>query len=260
MNFKKYDRVEYERNSLFEVVFQARFPQIIKISNEEPTDFQDTIRKIGYPEYKENSPNLPTEIPDEIRKAIAKEKVYSFLSECGNWNVSLSKDFIALTCNHNYKDYAEFRAKLVEVMNVFHKIYSPNYFTRIGFRYKNLINKSIMGEGLDLKADIPKHIAPEFQEGIKDNLTTFEKVAQYTDEDSHKINVRHVYGTLSGIFGAYQINDEESYIVDIDCFSEKKIHEVNDAFILSDSFNKNVRNIFRWSIGETIHGVMEPKP
>ena len=43
MHFKKFERVEYEKNILFEVVFQARFPEIMKISHEQPVDFQDII-------------------------------------------------------------------------------------------------------------------------------------------------------------------------------------------------------------------------
>jgi hypothetical protein len=34
MHFEKFDRVEYKHNILFEVLFQARFPEIMKISQE----------------------------------------------------------------------------------------------------------------------------------------------------------------------------------------------------------------------------------
>ena len=36
MHFEEFERVEYKQNILFEVVFQARFPDIMKISQEDP--------------------------------------------------------------------------------------------------------------------------------------------------------------------------------------------------------------------------------
>lgn len=261
MNFKKFDRVEYDRNTLFEVVFQARFPQIMSISTELPSAFQDKIRKMGYPELGKDEPELPADIPDEIRKAILRDKVYSFLSENADWKVSLSKDFVALTCIGNYTNYSDFKGKLERVLNAFDEIYTPSYFTRIGLRYKNIINNTVLEQDdtLDLRQDIPNHIAPEFHEHFGSELTTFEKTAQYTDENGHKAKVIHVFGKVSGQLGKYQVNEEDSYIVDIDCFSEQKVREVNDALRISDTFNETVRNIFRWSIGQNIHQAMGPK-
>lgn len=261
MKFKEYERVEYNKNTLFEVVFQARFPQIMAISTELPVKFQDTLRKIGYPESETEEPRLPIEIPETIRNAIAREKVYSFLSENADWKVSLSKDFIALTCNGEYTNYADFRRRLEKILAEFNKIYTPSYFTRIGLRYKNVINNTVLGKNkkIDLRANIPKHIAPEFQEEFKDELTSFEKKTQYADKDGYVAKVIHAYGKASGQLGKYQITEEDSYFVDIDCFTEQKIREVKDALKLSDKFNKTVRDIFRWSIGTTIHNIMEPE-
>lgn len=261
MKFKKFERVEYKKNTLFEVVFQARFPQIMTISTELPVEFQDTIRKIGYPESAEEEPRLPIEIPEDIRKTIAREKVYAFLSENADWKISLSKDFIALSCNGVYTNYKEFKDRLEKILDIFNKIYAPSYFTRVGLRYKNIINNSVLEKDneINLRADIPKHIAPEFDEEFKDELTTFEKMTEYTDENGYKARVTHVFGKASGRLGKYQINEEYSYIVDIDCFAEQKVREVKDALKLSDLFNETVRNIFRWSIGESIHNTMGPK-
>lgn len=260
MNFEKLPRVEYKKNSLFEVVFQARFPQIIKISSELPVAFQDKLRKNGFPESGTDPQRLPPEIPEEIRKIIATDKVFFFISECGDWKVSLSKDFIALTCDSNYKSFSEFRNKLAIVTKIFDEIYQPSYFNRVGLRYRNLVNNTVLGTKINLKEAIPEHIAPEFHQPIKSDVTTFEKLTQFADKSGHKANVVHVFGTIVGKYGKYQITEgEESYIVDIDCFSEQKIYEVKDALTLSDSFNENVRNIFRWSIGDDIHAAMEPK-
>ena len=54
MRFEEAKRVEYKHNILFNVVFQARFPEIMKIPHEEPAAFQDILRKAGYPETGSN--------------------------------------------------------------------------------------------------------------------------------------------------------------------------------------------------------------
>ena len=66
MNFKEIKRVKYKHNILFEVVFQARFPDIIKISQEDPAEFQDIVRKEGYPEFESDVPLIPQGMPKEL--------------------------------------------------------------------------------------------------------------------------------------------------------------------------------------------------
>lgn len=70
MKFKHCDRVEYNKNVLFEVVFQARYPEIMRISAEEPADFQDIVRQEGYPESELSVgvTNLPPEMPTELKR------------------------------------------------------------------------------------------------------------------------------------------------------------------------------------------------
>ena len=65
MRFKEIDRVVYKHNILFEVIFQARFPEILKIAQGIPVEFQDIVRKEGYLEpvsdvtvFSSNMPNL----------------------------------------------------------------------------------------------------------------------------------------------------------------------------------------------------------
>lgn len=260
MHFKNYERVEYNKNTLFEVVFQARFPQIMKISGEQqPEAFQEIIRQKGYPELAIELPNLRTDVPEEIRKLVSQHKIYSFFSEEGDWKVSLSRDFVALTSIGNYLNYAEFKQKLEDVLKIFEDIYNPSYFTRIGLRYQNIINNEVLAsDAMDIRAAIPDYIAPELHTDVKDDLVTFEKIIRFEDKNT-KVNVTHAFAKVSGKYGKYQINDKESFFVDVDCFSEQKTHKVTHAISQCDSFNKNIRNIFRWSIGDDIHKAMEPK-
>jgi uncharacterized protein (TIGR04255 family) len=251
-------REEYKKNILFEVIFQARFPQILRISEEKPARFQDTIRKKGFPETKiKKVAGFPPEIPEYLRKAVFGEEEYMFFSEDGEWQITLTKDFIALKCTE-YKNYSAFEERLIIMMEVFRDEYAPPYFNRIGLRYRNLANEKILGTDKDIREFVPLHIAPELQEAIRDEVQVIEKTLQLKDELSI-VNARYVYGELTGKFGKYNLNDEKSYIIDIDSFTTEKKRKVEDVISTSRTFNEgNIRNIFRWSISDALREAMEP--
>ena len=260
MKIPKHQRTEYQNDILFEVIFQARFPRIMKISNEQPANFQDQIRKKGFPETKvKKVADVPAAIPipEQIRKAVLGDDEYMFFSEDGKWQITLTKDFIALQCT-DYKNYTEFEEHLRTTLEVFWKEYEPNYFNRIGLRYRNLANKKILGIDKDIRVFVPAHVAPELQESIKDEVEVIEKTLLLKDETS-TVNVRYIYGTLSGKFGKNNLNDEKSYIIDIDCFTTEKIRKVENVIAASRKFNEgNIRNIFQWSITDTLREAMGP--
>lgn len=263
MKFEKVPRTQYKHNILFEVIFQARFPPILKIANEEPAAFQDIIRKKGFPETKTKKSDffsLPANVPDSIRKAIAGEDEYSFLSEEGDWKASLTKGFIALTCT-NYTDYMEFEKRLTTVLEIFEQVYEPGYFNRIGLRYRNLANAKVLGKkGEDVRKFIPSVIAPELQEPIGDEVEAFEKTVIFSD-NLCSANVRYLFSELSGKFGNYKINNEISYIIDIDCFTEDKERHVTSVIRKSRLFNEEyVRNIFHAGTTPELRAAMEPLP
>lgn len=259
MHFDKFERVEYEKNILFEVVFQARFPEIMKISSEEPVDFQDIIRKEGYPESGSNISNLPQDIPAEIKKMISGDKEFFFFSEDKDWQVSLAKNFIALTCKGKYLNYPDFKERLKKVLETFSKVYEPAYFSRIGLRYRNIVNDSLIPlNGKTTRDCIPDYIFPELRLPIAIDAKALEKVSQF-DDNEIKVNVSHALVKVSGKFGQEQISNKESYLVDIDCFCEKKIQEIDNALTKCDEFKNNEWDIFQWSITDELRNAMVEK-
>ncbi len=263
MKLPKQQRTEYQNNILFEVIFQARFPRIMKISNEQPVNFQDQIRKKGFPETKIKKLDFPAAIPitEQIRKAVSGlgDDEYMFFSEDGKWQITLTKDFVALQCT-GYRNYTEFEERLRTTLGVFWQEYEPNYFNRIGLRYRNLANKNILVTDRDIREFVPLEVAPELQESTEDEIKVkgFEKLLVVEDGTS-TVNVRYIYGEISGKYGIYNLNDEESYIIDIDCYTTEKKRKVEDAIITSRTFNQgNIRNIFQRSITDTLREVMGP--
>jgi len=257
MHFKEFERVEYKHNILFEVLFQARFPEIMRISQEEPSEFQEIVRKEGYPELVSDIPLLPSNNPKELEEIAATEKVFLFLSEEKDWKISLSKSFVALTCSGNYINYNEYRERLERVLRILSKIYEPSYFNRIGLRHKNVANKVTLPHMDDnVKSFIPEYIFPELTMPITIDIEALQKLSQFNDGNM-KAKVVHVFSKISGRLNKKQFVDEQSYIIDIDCFSESKTEGIENVLTICDRFKRLNWNIFQWSITNNLQRAME---
>lgn len=256
MRFNKHEKVKYEHNILFEVIFQARCPEIMKISQEDPVKFQDTIRKEGYPELVLDVPLIPSDIPKELEKTVSISKTFHFFSEERDWKVSLAKDFVALTCSKDYRNYSDFRERLQNILRTFHKIYEPSYFTRIGLRYRNIANEAFLPHTKErIESFIPEYIFPELALPIVENIEALQKVSQFNDGEI-KANVAHVLSTVSGKFGQKQLANEKSYIIDVDCFFESRVGKIDDIFTKCNTFKQCAWDIFQWSITDELRETM----
>ena len=256
MNFEEFKRVEYKHNILFGVLFQARFPEILRISQEVPVKFQDIIRKEGYPELVSDIPLLPSDMPKELKEAVSTAKVFRFFSKEKDWEVSLAQNFLALTCHGNYKNYENFRERLEKVLRIFSNIYEPSYFTRIGLRHRNIVNKvSFPNSEQKVETFIPEHIFPELTTPIVADIESLQRKSQFND-DNTKATVLHILAQISGKFGHKQLTNEKSYIIDIDCFSESETEGIKNVLNICDTFKRANWNIFQWSITEDLRDTM----
>ena len=144
---------------------------------------------------------------------------------------------------------------------LFYEQYEPAYFNRIGFRYQNICNTNVLKDYQgEIASFIPEHIAPELKSPVGADLKTFEKRMHFAGESSEvEANIQYVYGQMSGKFGKLNVNDEKSYIIDIDCFSQRKERDVNSVINRTKIFNEQIRNIFQWSITDELRDAMGPK-
>lgn len=257
MRFKEIDRVVYKHNILFEVIFQARFPEILKISQEIPVEFQDIVRKEGYLEPVSDVTVFSSNMPKEIEEIASTTKVFHFLSENKDWKVSLAKGFVALTFSGNYRIYADFRERLEKVLQIFNEFYKPAYFTRIGLRHKNIANKVSLPHAKQVvETYIPKYIFPELDDAIAVDIETLQKISQFND-DEMKANVAHILSNVSGKFRQKQFTNEKSYMIDIDCYSESKTEGIENVLTKCDTFKRLNWYIFQWSITDALREIME---
>src|SRR5438128_2527221 len=123
-------RVLYDKNPLESVICQVRFPTILRVESELPSAFQDRIRET-FPIFNESSAE-EIGIPPEVAKVLGRQfaeampgRNYNFSSEDGTWPVSLTRDFLALTCR-KYERWEGFKEQFEISLSAFLAEYKPN--------------------------------------------------------------------------------------------------------------------------------------
>jgi uncharacterized protein (TIGR04255 family) len=261
MNFPEFERVIYKHNPLIEVVCQLRFPPILKISHQEPVEFQDEIR-FQYPLFEATRAQVPAEISkivQQLNLPLPSDVTYSFKSEDQRWNLSISKDFIALATS-NYERYEQFKQRFEDALKVFERVYKPSFYTRVGFRYQDLIVRSKLGiEDKSWPELIAKHIAselydPEFSSSIQALIKNL-----ILKTENGQINFNHGLVTVKEL----QEDSDEieiAYLFDADFYTEQKIEGNENVWNVLNQFNQSAGRLFRWSITDTLNNAMQPHP
>ena len=259
MAFPKSDRIIFTNNPLQKVVCQLRFPEILKIASELPSNFQDRIRS-QYPYYEEEKSYLPERISGIIEqlsnigslKKTFEEPNHKFTSENKKTHVNLTQDFIALTDN-NYKSWENFSQEMNLVAQALEEEYKPNFYTRIGLRYIDIIEREKIGLGdiawskllnpalIGLLGDTtlqtaPVHIISEAEFDIR-------------IEGISKVRLRH---------GLIYKNHQEQYLIDTDCYTEER-SEFDAIPSILKSFNRTAGDLFRWTLSPKLRDALGPE-
>ncbi len=251
MNLPDVERVIYGKTTLREVVCQFRFPPILRISTESPSDFQEEIRSM-FPLFSEKTSIEIEGMPDFVRQAIPQlhPKAYNFTSEDGLTTISLTQDFVALS-TQKYERFENFLEKMNLALNALVKTYNPSFFIRIGLRYIDIINRSYLNL-LDFpwKDLLNPNIAGELTGDLSECII------------ESKSNTLYIFGDfkLRSQHGIIILKDEEEecYTIDNDFFTEvkKTEREINDTL---KSFINGERRFLRYAITERLHEAMEPR-
>ena len=135
LNFPSKPDIQLENPPLVEVVCQVRFPPILRIASEEPSEFQERIR--------DQFPNVELEHGFLVRvpgpgamgtpTAEPQTRTYRFRTPDAQTAISLAVDFYALSSNR-YSHWEEFAKYLRSTHEAIQHVYKPTYSMRIGLR------------------------------------------------------------------------------------------------------------------------------
>jgi uncharacterized protein (TIGR04255 family) len=255
-------RVIYERAPLIQVAAQLRFPPILKIEGQAPADFQERIRDI-FPLFEKPPafvlPQLPQmpPLPPEIARIIGAQiggTSYQFLTENRQTTVSLTTDTISLSTS-SYVHWEQFREQFRGPMTALSEIYRPAFFSRVGLRYIDAIDRDSLGIRDRRWSELfrPELLGELALRPFEDHLETVGRSIRVKIPDgTGSVLLRHGLGTVQG-------TQALSYVIDFDLFKDTRT-EVNDAGNLLDHFNQLGGRAFRWCITDTLRDALRPRP
>lgn len=249
----KNNRYKYNKSPLVEVIFQLRFPTILSINSIQPYQFQELIRE-EYPYYDENieQENELTVAPD-LRQAQLKSsqnKNYSFVSVNHEYKVNLTSTFIAVS-TLQYSKWEDFKKRIEFVIGCFEKVYKPLFYTRVGLRYTNVIQRSELN--LD-NTDWSELIQPELLGVISDkkNINSYISEAEFKNVNNDTFTKTHVE--------LIQINDKQEICLLIDCdyFKPEKTDNKEVIDVVGQLHTESSGFLSR-TITEKLHKAMKPE-
>lgn len=249
----------YEKSQLVEVICQLRFPAILSIEANEPAQFQDMIRE-NFPKYNLQIENLPPQ-----NGSVQQVKNHSFISRDGQYKLSLTKNFIALS-TVKYSCWDDFAAWLDEPLGQFINVYEPAYFERIGLRYVNAFSREKLSlEGARWSELIDaRYLGVLSDDGVDEQGVTKCSVDIERSLDHHcklklhsgpgyiKRNVR-TGDTVSSIQ-----EKESRFILDEDLYIAGNI-DLRAAIESLGTLHGYADDIFCDAISDKLHNAMEPK-
>lgn len=245
--FPSSPRVVYAQNPLIEVLCQLRFPTILQISADEPAKFQNDLRP-EYPLYELINPlGLPSNLPPQVAQILGQfgqntPSVHTFSMAEREFSVSLASDFIAVAAAEaQYRSWEQFTTELRRAKQSLEAHYSPAFYTRIGLRYKDVIDREKLHlEGADWAELIgAAHIGilGSVEVGADIEAITTDVLLPIPSIPGGKFHLIH--GLVRG-----QAN---AYLIDADFYTEERSALANAEGIL-DEFNQLAGNFFRWFV------------
>ncbi len=259
MLFSDYDRCQYARSPLVEVICQLRFPTILSIGAKDPAEFQEAVRR-DFPRYAARQEQLPPKLKPGPTPTLEQQKPvtnYNFVSADGAWKLNLTQDFIALS-TLRYQRWEDFATRLDKPLAQFIQIYQPAFFQRIGLRYVNAVSRQRLGLTGLLWDDLIQ--SPYL--GILGEPDVDE-----TDVTKCSVDVesplaggcRMKLHAGPGLLGGGKTDKEVKFIFDQDLSAAGNLPADSVPARLEDLHQYAVR-LFRGAITQELHNAMGPTP
>lgn len=245
INFPRQPEIQLAHPPLEEVVCQVRIPLILRISREEPIDFQEQIRQ-RFPQLQwEDGVQVQFPVPGNpnVPSAEFKPRLFRFINSDEHTAVSLTVNFFALS-THHYTHWQDFAADLQLTYDAVQNVYQPAYATRIGLRYINRL--TLANTHTQDKEALFSLLRPELTAMLRGSVwqDAADMVCQLTFSDqTAQLHFRIAYE---------EVENAPTFLLDFDYF-EKGNLPLADLIERCDQYHAIIYNAFRWSLlDETI--------
>lgn len=252
LQFPEKPEIPLTNPPLTEVICQVRFPVILRIAKEQPTEFQERIRQ-RFPEYGVEQPfklSIPGAGAIGEPSAELPPRLLRFTSKDGNTTATLAVDFFALSTTR-YQHWSNFVDDLTVVSKAVEAIYRPAYAGRIGLRYVNRLSRTTTG--LDNIQDILGLVRPE--------LTAVLRSEAWSDPEewTSQLVLPDQEGKLALRFVFNSTEAEPYFHLDLDYFEQGKValSGLNERV---NRYHQVIYRAFRWCLFDHSLAVFGSRP
>lgn len=248
-----FSRVTYDRNTLAEVIFQARFGRVLKVDADLPVKFQEAISS--------THPILEVEEGIQINLGVAQAgaavqtKTYKFFSATRSEFISLNSSFVAFT-TQKYTTWEQFRAVAESALRALQDVYGIDTFLRLGLRYLNVIDRGTLGVSNEpwnslLSSSALAWVADEHCEKWAKSCQT--DAVYHCDPVTCHIR--------SGLISAENNPQSVAFLLDADYYVEStRTGDAPKILGQVDELNSYSGPFFRWCITPKLHALLGPRP
>ena len=262
MKLSKSERVQYEKNPLIEVLAQIRFPRKLEIEQKLPAEFQKKISGTFPFMETQSTTQISVSVNEDGKQSIKQipSSFYNFLSLDKKNRITLASDYISFTTT-DYTRWESFRPHLLEAFKFLQEIYDVNVCTRIGLRYKDLINRTELNlEGVSWL----KLIKPQLT-GVLNFSSLFEGQIIENDipvcQSAYQFNLETCSAILQTGLIEIQGAKDKCFLIDTDFFIlgtfEPKIEAIKTHL---ENLHENAGALFHHCIEEQLRAALKPKP
>jgi uncharacterized protein (TIGR04255 family) len=257
VTFPVSDRVVYAERTLNQVISQVQFPTILTIGTDAPTAYQERVRE-RYPLYEQQlTPNLPPEIAGIFAQMPIKQPetvLHKFSTADEKRSITLGAQFLAVT-DEAYEEWPVLRPEIEFAQAALEAIYRPAFYTRVGLRYQDVVDRDSVG-----LTDVPW--ADLFNPAIAGLLGASEAAIR----EGVSEYITNALVALDGVDGASvrltqglardTVRERTVYLIDADYFLEGQQQQGSQVLELLNYFNSEAGNLFRWAIADPLRDAL----
>jgi len=254
MPFSATEHIVFEKNTLTGVSCQLSYPPILKIAQEMPSTFQDAVRG-DYPLF-EARPTVtllaPTVPGQPVTQTVTNAYVFSTVEQPQpQRTLSLAQDSLALTTTA-YTRRSEFLAFLQPPLDALQAIYKPAFFTRVGFRYQNMIVRSALGLGTTPWGELlkPVFVGLASAEELADQVIIDYSQIQYKSENGNVV--------LQHGITVDPNTKEHCYLIDMDVSTQERV-SLQDVTEKLRALNIDALQLYHWCLSDTLKAALNPR-
>ena len=246
------------------VLCQLRFPAILRIDKEPPADFQEKLRH-QFPLFQEANDTANLQLPENLARIIPSDMLdlmaarsnprFQFMSKDKVWIISLTREFVAVETT-KYTCWEEFRGYLELLLNALVEVYKPAFMTRIGLRYRNVINRKALGQ----EDAAWRELLADFVLGPLAVNKMMNKVTEHHGGFSIQLDGMGDFVHIQQGLTIDNSTDSSDimYLLDYDFHSNEET-EAGNVISKLNEYNSLNRRLFRWCITDKLHDAMGPE-